>query len=361
MCVTCNTESLHEIVALAREAADDVLTTYLRVPVSKAMGIGTPLGFTRTVARLAAELRRWASTPEAQAVRDAMAVLDVDWGQLTPGRRSELVSEALRAAGRGSAAATQEMRVVFGRAADQVVRATRSDARTRHHLVIAADFNAVDRRAIRHVVAAHTNFVRDEYGRRHDAFSIEARRIVAQGLEQGLGRDDIAADLEMAANAAMIGRPAGYWEVVASAFVGEGRSFAQVSAFAEAGIQRYMISAVLDERTTDVCRFMDGKVFSVAGALRVLERQAELADPESIRQVRPWVRERLNVESGMRELGVTRGDQWTRLATIDRSGVGTRDDRGAFSHGLDSSELAQVNLSMPPWHGHCRSMCLAAF
>ncbi len=360
MCVMCNTEDLHEIVALAREAADDVLATYLRIPVSKGLGIGTPQGFTRIVARLAAELRRRAAEPEEQAVKNAMAILDVDWAKLTPARRSELVSEAVRVANRGGAAAAQEIRLVLGRAADQVVRATRSDERTRHHLVIAADFNAVDRRMVRHIVTAHTNFVRDEYGRRHDALGIEARRIVAQGLEQGLGRDDIAADLEKAASAAMIGKAPGYWEVVASAFAGEGRSFAQVSAFAEAGIERYVLSAILDERTTDLCRFMDGKEFAVGNALLAFDRQAGLEEPEAIKQLRPWVRERLNEETGARELGVKRGEGWTRIAVIERSGVGVRDGRGSFSQALGNAQLAGLGIFAPPFHGHCRSVLLPA-
>jgi hypothetical protein len=86
---------------------------------------------------------------------------------------------------------------------------------------------------VRHVARSHGNFVRDEYGRRLAAFGEEARRIVADGLERGLGRDDLASSLEAAARAALSERQPYYWEVVAGAFVGQGRSFAQMSSYNE--------------------------------------------------------------------------------------------------------------------------------
>ncbi len=355
-----NTVAHHELLSDAVDAVDQLLTGYLGVPVSKAMDIHTPRGFIRSVARLASELRGKSSGTLRQTVKAIVAILDVEWRSLSSAKRNETIVQALASAKQGTLSATEGIRLVLGQAADQVVRATRSDARTRHHLVIAADFNAVDERVIRHVATAHTNFVRDQYGRRNDAFGAQARRIVAHGLEQGLGRDDIAEGLERAATEYLVGGGHGYWDVVAGAFIAEGRSFAQVSAFAEAGIERYMISAVLDEVTTPFCRFIDGKVFTVESALSTLDEQTRVEEPEAIKVIRPWVRERLNDSSGAREIGIRRGDGWTRIAIIERTGVGTRDDRGIYSNGLDSVELASLNLGLPPYHCGCRTTMLPA-
>src|SRR5258708_4771028 len=111
---------------------------------------------------------------------------------------------------------------------------------------IAADLNAIDHRTIAYVTRANALFVRDEYGRRLESFGEQARRIVARGLEQGLGRDDIAEDLAAAADVALIGRSRRYWDVVAASFIGEGRSLSQISAYAEARIDRYVLLAILD-------------------------------------------------------------------------------------------------------------------
>lgn len=81
--------------------------------------------------------------------------------------------------------------------------------------------------------------MRDEYGRRIEGFGEQARRIVAAGIQEGLGRDDIAEALEQAARGALVDRAPFYWETVASSFISQGRSYAQMSSYAEAGIQYY--------------------------------------------------------------------------------------------------------------------------
>lgn len=68
---------------------------------------------------------------------------------------------------------------------------------------------------------------------------------------------------------------------MASSFIGQGRSFAQVSSYAEAGVRRYRIEAVLDEANTQVCRFFHGKTFAGESALneRLLTREAPPSVP----------------------------------------------------------------------------------
>jgi SPP1 gp7 family putative phage head morphogenesis protein len=205
----------------------------------------------------------------------------------------------------------------------------------------------------RHIVNAQGLFVRDEYGRRLDTFGREARQVVASGLERGLGRVDIAGELEAAARAELIDRAAFYWEVVASAFIGQGRSFAQVSSYAEAGIQRYRIEAVLDERTTHICRYLHGKTFAVADALQKFEQVERLENPEDIKQALPWVRER---RDGDRLLLTAAG---AAIADVTRSAMGIRDDVGEFRPRLAEAQLGDAGVGFPPFHGMCRSTTLA--
>jgi len=246
-CHACSEEL--DILLRAREVADELLERGLRVRVRKAMKLGTARDFDRAVGKLAAQLRARASEADDAAVRAALEVLDVDWGATTAGQRRTLIGRALEVAGRKTAAVPRAVQAVFGDAATEVVQATRDAARRGQGLTIAADFNALDKRIVEHLRSSQANFVRDEYGRRHDAFGEQARRIVAESLEAGLGREDIARDLERAPKSALTGRNSFYWEVVAGSFVSRGRSFAQLSSYAEAGIDRYIYEAVLDERT----------------------------------------------------------------------------------------------------------------
>ncbi|MCA9559572.1 MAG: head morphogenesis protein [Myxococcales bacterium] len=345
------------VVRGARRFGEELLGD-LGLPMRKAMDLSTPKGFDRAVAGMAAELRKAASSSDRDAVRAAVAVLDIDWQQTTAPQRRTLVARALEAAGRRVAGVPARVSVVFGDAAQEVVAATRGHARRSQGLRIAADFNALDRRITRHVVRTQANFVRDEYGRRLDGLGDEARRVVAEGLEAGLGRADIAADLQRAAEHALVTRPAFYWEVVAGAFVSNGRSLAQVSAFAEAGIQRYVITAVLDEVTTETCRFLDGKTFSVGDALGRFDRIERMEQPEDIKAEQPWVREAVDPETGRKVLYVDRGGVRTPIAEVVRSGLGSSDDRGEFARGRSERDLMDLGVGFPPYHGLCRTSLL---
>jgi hypothetical protein len=337
----------------ARLFADELLEQMLRLPIEKAMDLGSPAGFDRAATLLAARLRRSAASAEVDAVREAVAVLDVDWRRTTAAQRRRLVAESLAAAGRATALIPPRIRVPLSEAATAVINATRTHSRQVQELSIGARFNALDHRVARHIVSAQGLFVRDEYGRRLDALGRDARQVVSAGLERGLGRGDIAGELEAAARAALIERPPFYWEVVASAFVGQGRSFAQVSSYAEAGVQRYRIEAVFDERTTHICRFLHGKTFAVADALRKFEQAERLERPEDIKRLLPWVRERVDGDR------LTLRGAAVSIADVTRSAVGSRDDPGEFRPHVSDDRLAGLGVGFPPFHGLCRSTTLA--
>jgi hypothetical protein len=332
-----------------------MLGDLLRLPVEKALDLGTARGFDRAVALLGAKLRQTSGPPDANAVREAIAVLDIDWHATSAEQRRRLIAEATRAAGKALSPVVTAIRAPFSKAAEQVVAATRKDTRRRQGLSISAEFNALDKRIMRHVVRSQGNFVRDEYGRRLDDFGQQARAIVAYGLEQGLGRDDIAASLSDAAEAVFVRRAQSYWDVVASAFVGQGRSFAQMSSYAEAGVQTYVIEAVLDEVTTPVCRFMHGKTFSVQNALRRFDQVERMDNPEDIKQIMPWVRCTVDKESGRSVLFVNGTSGRVPIAEVLQSGIGARDDRGEFRAMTTDRQLGNLGVGLPPFHGNCRT------
>jgi SPP1 gp7 family putative phage head morphogenesis protein len=359
VCATSATADALELIARARELADELLTPLFPSPLAKALDLGSARGFDRAVALLAARLRRAAGSSDAEAVRGALEVLDVDWRATTAAQRRRLINDALVAARRATAVVPTRIETPLGDAAEEVVRATRSHSRRTQRLAIAAEMSALDRRVTDHIVSSQGNFVRDELGRRVDGFGEAARRVVAEAVQQGLGRKDVAERLERAASAALIERSPFYWETVASSFIARGRSFAQMSSYAEARVERYRILAILDESTTVQCRYLHGKVFSVARALEHFERVEALDDPEAIKDTMPWLRLGRDPDSQREVLFVKVRGKRRPLAEVTRSAVGTRDDPGEFRSLATDERLGELGIGFPPYHGLCRTTTLA--
>ena len=347
------------LVTEARAAADAVLGSYLRLPVAKALDLGARAGFDRAVAAPAARLRRRVGPLDAAAVKAAMAKLDVDWSALPAARRKQLVAEAVAAARGEVDQAGEGLAPELERATADTVKQTRHRARAVGGLAVAAALNALDRRVIRHVHWSQVAFVQAEYGARAGVLGEEAARVVAEGMQAGLGRADIARDLERAATAAFAGRSAYYWEVVASSAVSTARSMGQISSMAEAGVERYVIEAVLDEVTTPCCRFLHGKTFSVGDALRRFERIEAARTVDELKAAQPWVRQATDPDSGRSVLYVERGGRRTPIAEVARSGFGVKDDVGELRRTADERAMLDMGVSFPPFHGLCRSQALA--
>lgn len=108
-----------------------------------------------------------------------------------------------------------------------------------------------------------------------------------------------------------------YWRLVANASASRGFHYGAVKAGLVNGVQAYKIVAVLDAKTSEICKHMNGKEFWLADADLQVTRAA-LAKGDEIKYVAPWLRE-------------------------------------AEIVGKDANELRSAGFIMPPFHGNCRS------
>jgi SPP1 gp7 family putative phage head morphogenesis protein len=346
-------------VALAGER---VIYRELAAPVAKASGEidpRSPEGFLRIVDQVARALRRASQGAEADAVRRVIDQLDVDWPHLTDADRMRIVRAANEAIAGVPPAIMPKVHEVLDLEAGRVVRGTRRSAKQTFSLNISSDFTRTDERIAQFVARSQTNFIRDEYGRRQIAFSEKARQIVSRAIAQGLGRDEISRQLREAFRNTAVNRSAFYWDVVASAFVGRARSFAEVSSYADAGISHYIIVAVLDEVTTDICRFLHGKRFSVGASMAQFVRIERLRDPERIKHEQPWLQVRQD-RRGDRVIVVPTEHGNVRVAVVEDSAERKRakDERGRFRNGISAAKLETLNVGPPPFHALCRTTCV---
>lgn len=90
------------------------------------------------------------------------------------------------------------------------------------------------------------------------------------------------------------------------------------------GVTKYQLQAVLDERTSDICRALDGRIFEVRRSFDYLDRVLRVTNPEELKTIAPFV-------SGTK-------------ASIEHL-RGTSDD-----------DLAAEGVMVPPFHPYCRTI-----
>ena len=168
------------------------------------------------------------------------------------------------------------------------------------------------------------------------------KAIVQQGLGRKeaakLMRDVLKQDLSWAGGPAELrgvdviparfaGNVKGYSEIVVSNVANRGRNMGFLSGFNDAGIERFRWNSVLDERTSQICNFLDGREFAVSTGISLMERVFDADSPEDIKEITPW-----------------------------KSEAQVRKIAGKGSELAQSEALAAAGIMVPPAHGRCRSV-----
>lgn len=340
------------------EAVDAILADEFRIDIFKALDPLDPDDFLTISNDLADALRRVVAGAEAAALKQALALLDVDWLRLSPAGREKVVDAA-----RGAIASTAGPRVLpqiahtFRVTSEKIVDGTRQRVIEEFGLNIGVRTGAAgtDTGAVVRASNAAANFVRDEYGRRADAASNIVRRIVAGGIEKGYDRHEIGGQIAAALESQGIRRSRAYYDMAAGVHMGRVRSFSTLTAYQDAEIERFKFEAVLDELTTAQCRFLHGRSFEVSVALKKIEEVDAAEDPAAVAHVTPWINTGRD-ENGSEFLYVKEADgSRTRIAEVDDSGRGQIDATGKFRPHLSDAALSARGVVTPPVHANCRS------
>lgn len=310
--------------------------------------------FLTIIARIRKQIEGLTAADQEAAMRTAIQTLDVDWVNLSDEARQAVVLASRKALGDVVPKIMPRVQEVFTARGRKLVADTKRRTAQKFKLDIRAAVDRKDENVATTLSQSATYYVRDRYGTISEALGNKARIIVAQGLEDGLGSGEISAKLA----AAMPPRPlmTGYWDIVVQAFATRARTYTQLFAFDKAGIEAWMFEAVLDEVTTDQCRFMHGTVFPTKQAIDKADRALSSDDPEAVKWHQPWLQIGKNSRG---EPGMYYKDldgQRHYVAQIDDTGVGVSDKIGKYSQSSgEKSALEAVGIWMPPLHGRCRS------
>lgn len=201
-----------------------------------------------------------------------------------------------------------------------------------------------DRDAIAGLSSTGLLWVGDAYGDR-----LNQRRILdvveRTMIRGGLGREEGGRALR-AEFGDQFKRSDRYWEMLAATTATRARSVGSLAAMERCGVVTYEYVNPLDERTSDVCRALDGTIYKVKTSVALRDRMVAASSPDEYKAIAPWPRG---------------GDVYTAEgAALYKSGAfraedGTLDTAKAKPYLKPSGELAAAGIAIPPLHGHCRS------
>lgn len=169
-------------------------------------------------------------------------------------------------------------------------------------------------------------------GRHYNAnLRAAVRQAVEPGVLEGVGHDVAGkrvADAVLKELGRVVvpngfsGSDAKYFEGIAANTATNARVRGQVRSFSDIGITKYEIVNPMDARTTEICAFMNGQVFTVKAAEDQIERASAAKTPGSVKATHPWL-------------------AFGKVKSIFKKG------------GLGG--LTKAGLALPPYHFRCRS------
>lgn len=315
----------------------------------------SPNAYDAWVRRIAQRLYRISDPEAGKKLKAAIEVLLRDYPQGSP-EQVENALEVFRSivrSPRGEIMRMEEieLRNLLAQLIHQTGRAVQNLPGFRARL--ATGFSVVPERAARLLARHHSYWVRDQAGRIAPELSAQARAILEEGFRDGIGRKELADDLGRRLGPGF--RDAGYWETVASTLVGRARSYALGASMRGAGIEYFRIDAIIDDRTTQTCRYLDGKIMPVGSALANDEAILLANTPESVFWRHPMIQDRGD------RLVVEYPDKTSRIVAEITSR--DRDVRAAdrFIPRMDQAQMVSAGIGFPPYHYKCRTTVVPIF
>ncbi len=80
-----------------------------------------------------------------------------------------------------------------------------------------------------------------------------------------------------------------YTKILSTNVAVRSRNFAFITTANQAKIETLEFSAVMDDRTSQICQFMNGKRFSTSQGVSLVSKVATAISPEKVKELTPWV------------------------------------------------------------------------
>lgn len=312
----------------------------------------TPKGFDKWVARYSRRVFSKARPSDKAAIRRMLQQWrGAKWASLTQTQASQLIDRGVRKLAL-TGAQQVDISTTIALSMKEAIRQTMKNSQSLHG--IQAVWDAADERVVRQVRNSQSHFIRDAYGRRQIGMSAEARRVVSRGVRAGYDSTTIGNALSQRMAAQGLIRAESYWSTVSSIYSARSRQYGLFRGYDEAGIEQARFEAVLDERTTEQCYFMDGKILNIGQTVQRFRDVADDPDPEAVVDRQPFMQLGKD-KNGKEILYYKKGGNRVVVADVKNAARGTKDGSGSYRQRVSDDKLADAGIGPPPLHGKCRS------
>jgi hypothetical protein len=117
----------------------------------------------------------------------------------------------------------------------------------------------------------------------------ESSVAIRKALERELSLFTGPVDFKSTIPARYAGNVGRYTKLLSQTVSTRSTNFGRLSAMADKGIERFVFVAVMDDRTTEICQFMNGREFTVSNGISVMNKMIGANSPEEFKEISPWV------------------------------------------------------------------------
>lgn len=153
-------------------------------------------------------------------------------------------------------------------------------------------FNLKDKKAMEWLSGYNKYWIGNYYDKYvHEAIRDEVRYVIDEGLNTAAAGKYLENKLGAIYDKPpkFRGSTRSYYELLSNHVVRRSREFARTTAYSKSGIEYLRIVAVVDHRTTEICKEMNGRIIPVKWAENLMNDLISADSPEDVKNISPWM------------------------------------------------------------------------
>lgn len=225
--------------------------------------------------------------------------------------------------------------------------ATREGVINLNKLEMNTAFNLKETRAIDRLSKWSYRQIPVSYVKMSERLSKTIQQELIKGLESGVHYRNVTKEIIKRTPEIVTRQQINFLNVTAQGALARARSQAQLLTYRDAQVTVIRLAAVMDERTTPQCSFLNNQIIGVEPTLNYMENAVQ--KDEDPRNAFPWITARKDRKTGTEFLEFTQDGKTHRFAETDKRG------EMKYREGWNIDKLIPYGVGMPPYHALCRS------